>query len=122
VLDKEISAIQDKVLFMGSLADSAVARSITALEVWNIDLARQVLEDEVHVNQHRYEVERMAMRSIATQQPNGIDLRILVSFMNIAADLERIGDHASDIAKIIIRREGEVPLKPLLNIPEMSAI
>ena len=122
VLDREISGIRDKVLLTGSLVDTALARSITALDTWNADLARQVIENDTAINHHRYEVENMTLRAIATQQPNGADLRLMIAFMNITTDLERIGDHAAGISKIITQRAGEIPLKPLLNIPEMAAI
>jgi len=122
VLDREIAAIRDKVLLTGSLVDSALVRAIAALGSWNVDVARHVIEDDEVINRHRFEVEELSIRTIATQQPNAGDLRVLVALMNIATDLERIGDHAVGISKILVRWTDELPLKPLLNIPEMAAI
>ena len=122
VLDREITALRDKVLLTGSLVDTALTRVISALELWNIEAAKQVIEDDENINRHRFEIEELAIQTIATQQPTAKDLRIIIALMNIAVDMERIGDHAVGIAKIIVRRADDTPLKPLLNIPEMAAI
>ncbi|MBI3242067.1 MAG: phosphate signaling complex protein PhoU [Chloroflexi bacterium] len=118
--DRELSEIRDNLLRMGSLVDTAVARSITALNNRDVNLARQIVLDDTVINDLRFKVEEDCLTLIATQQPAASDLRTVVAAMNIVNDMERMGDHATGIAKTVLRMGDQPLLKPLVDIPRMS--
>jgi phosphate transport system protein len=98
----------------------AVIRSIEALKSRDVDSAHQVIADDQHVNHKRFEIEEKCIELIATQQPMAIDLRTVVAVLNIIIEMERIGDYAVGIARIVIMIGDEPPLKPLVDVPRMA--
>jgi phosphate transport system protein len=117
---KNLKEIQDEVLVMGSMVGKAITSSVKALKERDLDLAQQVISDDVKVNQKRFEIEERCIQLVATQQPMATDLRVIISVLNIISEMERIGDHAEGIAKIVVMIGDEPPLKPLIDIPRMT--
>lgn len=117
---KKLREIQDEVLVMGSMVGKAVASSVKALKERDLNLARQIINDDLKVNQKRFEIEEKCIQLIATQQPMAGDLRIIIAILNITTEIERIGDYAMGIARIVIMIGDEPPLKPLIDIPRMT--
>lgn len=120
--EKAIRGVCDDLLRLSSMAEQAVAASITALQERNADLARQVSVNDSALNDLRYSIEEECYRLIATQQPNATDLRVLVGSVSVATNLERIGDHAAGIARLTLRMVDQPLLKPLVDIPQMAEI
>jgi phosphate transport system protein len=120
IYHKELREIQDDMLSMGSMVEKAISRSIEALKNRDLELAKQIIEDDKKINHKRFEIEEKCVQLIATQQPMASDLRTVVAVLNIITELERIGDHAEGIAKIAIMIGDEPPLKPLIDIPRMA--
>jgi len=117
---KRLREIQNDVLAMGSMVEKAIDRSVTALKQRDLELAEQIIEDDKMINHKRFEIEEACIELIATQQPMASDLRTIISVLSIITELERIGDHAEGIAKIVLLIGDEPPLKPLIDIPRMS--
>ncbi len=117
---KKLREIQDDVLAMGSMVSKAILRSIDALKNRDMELARQVINDDRKVNHKRFVIEDKCVELIATQQPMASDLRTILAVLNIVSEVERIGDYAEGIAKIAIMIGDEPPLKPLIDIPRMA--
>jgi phosphate transport system protein len=117
---KRLREIQDDILAMGSMAGKAIIRSVEALKNRDLESARHVIEDDQKVNNKRFEIEEKCIELIATQQPMASDLRIIIAILNITTEIERIGDYAVGIARIVIMIGDEPPLKPLVDIPRMS--
>ena len=117
---KKLREIQDDVLVMGSMVEKAIISSVKALKERNLDLAHQIITDDLKVNEKRFEIEDKCIQLIATQQPMASDLRTIISVLNIISEVERIGDHAEGIAKIVVMIGDEPPLKPLIDIPRMT--
>jgi len=117
---KRLRDIQDELLAMGSMVEKAISLSVDALKKRNLKLAKQVIADDQKINEKRFEIEETCIQLIATQQPMAGDLRYLISVLNIITELERIGDHAEGIAKIVAMIGDEPPLKPLIDIPRMA--
>jgi phosphate transport system protein len=117
---KRLREIQDDILAMGSMVSKAILRSIDALKTRDIEMARLLIADDQKVNQKRFEIEEKCIELIATQQPMASDLRTIVAVLNIITELERIGDYAVGIARIVILIGNEPPLKPLIDIPRMA--
>ena len=101
--DAELSGVSTRVLEMGGLVESQVSRSITALVSIEADLAGQVLRDEERVNRMEVEIDRDLSGIIARRQPTARDLRLLIAISKIIANLERVGDEASRIARVVQR-------------------
>lgn len=117
---KRLREIQDDVLVMGSMVEKATSRSIEALKERDLDKAREIIAADQKINQKRFGIEEKCVQLIATQQPMASDLRAIICVLNIITDIERIGDHAEGIAKIVIMIGDEPPLKPLIDIPRMA--
>ncbi|MDD4924633.1 MAG: phosphate signaling complex protein PhoU [Dehalococcoidales bacterium] len=118
--NKRLREIQDDILIMGSMVEKAMTTSIKALKDRDIDLAQHLIEDDEYINHKRFEIEEKCIRLIATQQPLAVDLRTIISVLNILTELERIGDYAAGIAKIVLMIGCEEHLKPLVDIPRMA--
>ena len=120
LFDQHLRELQDHVLAMGSMVETALYRSMDALKNRDLELAQQVIADDSLIDQKRYEIEEECIDLIVTQQPMASDLRIIIAVLNIIVDLERIGDHAEGIGKIAIMIGDEPPLKPLIDLPRMA--
>jgi phosphate transport system protein len=120
VFHKKLREIQDDILAMGSMASKAILRSIDALKNRDLTLAHQIIADDQKINFKRFEIEEKCIQLIATQQPMASDLRIIIAILNITTEIERIGDYAVGIARIVIMIGDEPPLKPLIDIPRMA--
>lgn len=118
--DRSLKDLQDDMMLLGYMVDTAIDRAVSTLQKRDIDGAKAVIEDDKKINAKRYEIEQNALLLLATQQPMAGDLRTIAAVMNIITDLERMGDHAEGIAKITILLGDEPPLKPLLDIPRMA--
>lgn len=121
-LDKDLKQIHDNISLLGAMLEKAIRRSIQALQERDVELARQVIAEDVDINELRYATEEQCLTVIATQQPVAGDLRSIIAAMHIAVEIERMGDHAEGIAHLVIRMADEPLLKPLIDIPKMADI
>jgi phosphate transport system protein len=117
---KKLREIQDDILVMGSMVSKATLTAIESLQKRDLDLARQIIADDLKINRKRFDIEEKCIQLIATQQPLASDLRTIVSALYIITELERIGDYAEGNAKITVMIGNEPPLKPLIDIPRMA--
>ena len=122
VFDRHLAEIQEEMLVMADMVETAIQRSLEALKGRDVELARQVISDDVKINQKRYDDEERCLELIATQQPLASDLRTIVAVLHMIVDLERMGDHAEGIAKIAVLLADEPPLKPYVDLPRMADI
>ena len=118
--DQNYAAIEDDILKMGSLVQDAIRNSIESLKQRDTHLAKEVIDRDLRINDLRFKIEEACLTLIATQQPTAGDLRAVVAAMNIVVDMERMADHASGIAKTVIRMGDEPLLKPLIDLPKMA--
>jgi phosphate transport system protein len=118
--ERHLAGIQEEMLVMADMVESAIKRSIQALKTRDLELARQIIADDVKINQRRYDAEERCLELIATQQPLAGDLRTIVAVLHMIVDLERMGDHAEGIAKIVVMLADEPPLKPYIDLPRMA--
>jgi phosphate transport system protein len=119
---QHLKEVEEGVLTMGTMVAKAVDRAIDALKKRDLTLAHQIIADDAEINKQRFGIEDKCIGLIATQQPMASDLRIIVAVLNIIIELERIGDYAEGIAKIVMMIGDEPPLKPLIDIPRMGEI
>jgi phosphate transport system protein len=122
IFERQLTEVQEDMLVMAGMVETAIERGIEALKTRNVNLAHQIIEDDLKINRKRYETEDKCLELIATQQPLASDLRTIASVLHITVDLERMGDHAEGIAKIALMLADEPPLKPYIDIPRMAQV
>ena len=120
--DEELEELKSKLLEMSGLVESAISTSVTALTSLDRQLCERVFEYEDRINIMEIEIDDMATRLLALQQPMASDLRFLTSAIKINNDLERMGDLAVKIAKRALDLMDLPPVKPLVDIPEMARL
>jgi len=119
--DRELQHLQDEVLVLGSLVENAIMESVELLKRRDMEGARRLIrEDRRVINEKRFGIESEALKLIATQQPMAGDLRVIAAVIEIAHELERMGDYAKGIAKINVMMGEEPLLKPLIDVPLMA--
>jgi phosphate transport system protein len=116
----ELCELREVVLRMGALVEGMLARAIRALVTQDLALAEEVRRTDDVADALDLQIEEVCTRLLATQQPLARDLRAITGALRIAADLERIGDYATDIAKVVRRLHAEPYFKPLEDIPQMA--
>jgi phosphate transport system protein len=118
----QIQGLRDDVVEVSSMVDKAIARSIEALRLQNVQLAREVIAADIDINRLRWRTEERALLVIATQAPMAGDLRTIAAVIHIVTDLERMADHAAGNAKIVLETANEPLLKPLVDLPRMCKL
>ena len=121
-LDRQIQKLLDEVLALGSMVEQAILDAVESLEHRDLEAARRIYAGDKQINEKRFEIENAALILIATQQPMARDLRILASVLDIASELERMGDYAKGIALINIRMGDDPLIKPLIDVPRMAEL
>jgi phosphate transport system protein len=120
LLDIQEQEIKDAVLRMGALVEEAIRKASKALVEHDAGLALDIVKADARINDAQREVSRQISVAIATQQPVARDLRYLLTLDHVTYELERIGDHASSLAKQVIKLAPEPPLKEYVSLPEMA--
>ena len=117
--DRALGRLRDDLLLLGSMTEKAIMRSIDALKKRDLDAAREIIADDLKINDKRFDIEEQCIQLIVTQQPMASDLRAIIAVLHISVDLERMSDHAEGIARINILMGDEPLLKPLIDLPRM---
>lgn len=99
--ERKLEELRSDILKMGILVEAELKLALRALDTLDADLANQVILADVEVNEMRFSIEEKCFALIVTQQPAAGDLRAIIAVMNIIVDLERMGDQAKGIAKVI---------------------
>jgi len=120
--DRQLTEVQEDMLVLASMVETAITQSIEALRQRDVALARRIIENDKLINAKRFETEEKCIELISLQTPLATDLRTIISVLHITVDLERMGDHAEGIAKIALMLADEPPLKPYIDIPRMAEI
>jgi phosphate transport system protein len=99
--DSELSGVSTRVMEMGGLVESQIRTAVYALAEFSVEAAAQVMEAERRVNTMELEIDRELSSIIARRQPTARDLRLLIAISKITANLERAGDEADKIARMV---------------------
>lgn len=120
--DRELRHLQDEMLALASMVDEAIGNSIDALRRLDMVAAQRIISADRDVNAKRFAIEEMVVSAIATQQPMARDLRTILAVLHITIELERIGDYAAGIARIVLMHGEQELLKPLVDVPRMAEL
>ncbi len=118
--EEDIRHLKDELVVLGSMVEEAILGSVEALKKRDVEASRRIYDTDAQINTRRFAIEERVMILIATQQPMARDLRLLASILEVAGELERMGDYAKGIATINIRLGDQPLLKPLIDIPRMA--
>jgi phosphate transport system protein len=117
---RALSRLQDDVLDLGATVERAIERAVVALSDFDRIAARQIVDDDQQINRERVRIEEQAIELIATQQPMARDLRTIVATLAIVTELERIGDYAEGIAKVVLLHDRRPLPGPLADLRVMA--
>ena len=116
-LDLQEQEIKDAVLRMGALVEDAIRRAATALQAHDAEGALDIVKADARINDAQREVSRLISVAIATQNPVARDLRYLLTLDHVSYELERMGDHASSVAKQARKLAPYPPLGNYVDLP-----
>jgi phosphate transport system protein len=124
--DNELNSISSKLLELGGLVESQIRQAMYALAEFSEEVADQVEQDEERVNMLELEIDRELSTIIARRQPTAIDLRLLLAISKTTTNLERVGDEAAKIARMIKRivasgKARMLPVGDLSRAADLSA-
>src|SRR3989440_3003002 len=122
IFDRELDAFRDRVLLLGGETETALQRSMYALMERDTPTAEQVLRDDDQIDQLEVEIDRLCIDTIALRQPAARDLRFVISVAKITPLLERIADHACNIARVALDLNDEPQLNDLAELTLMADI
>jgi len=120
--EKQLQGLQDELLVLGSMVSKALVDSLDILKRQDLDAARQLIAADRVINKKRFKIEDECLTLIATQQPMARDMRLLAAVLEIASELERIGDYAKGIGRITLYIGKQPLVKPLVHLPQMCAV
>lgn len=119
---QQLKELHAEIVRMGQLVSEAIENATVSLVRKDSALARQVIAADDEVDRLLIEVQVRTLQLMALQQPMARDLRTLATGLKLVTDLERIADHATDIAEITLALEGQPLFKPLVDIPHMASL
>ncbi|GKX66592.1 phosphate signaling complex protein PhoU [Inconstantimicrobium mannanitabidum] len=120
VFDKKLGYVHEDLVKMGSMVEKQLHSCIDALKNHDVELANKVIDNDDIVDDLQRQIEEKSIRLIAQNQPLATDLRDIFTAIKIVTDLERMADHAVDIAKIVTKMGKEHYIKELIDIPKMA--
>ncbi len=122
IIDEYLDLLRDKLLLLGGATETALHRAMQSLTTRDSELAKEVLKNDQIINQMELDIDRFSIEILALQQPAAHDLRLVISVAKITPILERIADHAGNIAETAIVLNDEPQVKPLFDLPLMAKI
>jgi phosphate transport system protein len=120
--EHELQLLKDNLNEMGHLIETAIEKTLQAFETEDEALAKEIIQGDRNVNDIEKTIESRCLSLILKQQPVARDLRIVTTALKAVTDMERIGDHAADIAELIIREKREPIYNLVKHIPEMGNV
>jgi phosphate transport system protein len=120
--EHELQLLRDNLNEMGQLIEVAIERTLQAFETQNEEIAKEIITGDRNINDIEKTIESRCLSLILKQQPVARDLRIVTAALKVVTDMERIGDHAADIAELIIREKREPIYNLVKHIPEMGKV
>ncbi len=104
--DDQLTKLNNELIVMGALCESAIASSVKSLLEGNVKLAVYSMNRDNEIDQKERDIESLCLKLLLQQQPVASDLRLISSALKMITDIERIGDQASDIAEIVTSLSG----------------
>ena len=117
--DRQLVQLNNELIEMGGMIEKAISDTVKALVNQDIELASNVIEYDEEIDHQEREIEQLCLK-LLLQQPVAKDLRLISAALKMITDMERIGDHATDISEITIELSKESYIKKLDHIQQMA--
>lgn len=121
-IDPGLNLLRDKILLMGGATETAIARAIEAIVERDSGMAEGVIRDDERIDRLEFEIDEACIETLVLQQPTASDLRFVVGVAKTAPNIERIADHAVNIAKHALVLNNEPQLKAWVDLPRMGGV
>ena len=118
--EEQLESLNNSLIEMGVMVENTISKAVKALIEQDVELAKGVIASDDEIDNKEKEIESQCLRLIMQQQPVARDLRNVSSILKITTDLERVGDHASDISEIVLLLADKKYIKKLEHIPQMA--
>ena len=117
----ELEAVRNNVLAMGGLVEQQLADALVAIHDQDLELARRIVETDLRVNDMEISIDEECTRIIAKRQPTASDLRLILMISKTVTDLERMGDVADKLARMVLNNTGRTQ-PPLVSLDSMGRL
>ena len=118
--DEQLSELNNDLIEMGAMIERAIGRAVEALVTQDVEMAATVIAGDQEIDDKEKEIEALCLKLLLSQQPVARDLREISTALKMITDMERIGDHATDISEICVYLAGQKYIKKLEHIPQMA--
>ena len=118
--DRQLVQLNNELIEMGGMIEKAISDTVKALVNQDIELASNVIEYDEEIDHQEREIEQLCLKLLLQQLPVAKDLRLISAALKMITDMERIGDHATDISEITIELSKESYIKKLDHIQQMA--
>lgn len=119
-LNRQMNHIQDEILVLGSMVEQAMLSAVDALKKHDRKAAKTIFEQDQIINEKRFAIENAIIILMATQQPMARDLRNLAAMLEVNSELERIGDYAKGVSKVVLLLGDKEVFMPTAEINQMA--
>lgn len=118
----QLQTMNRELLVMGEMVQHSIREAVGALVTRDLNAAAAVIANDKKINEAYFKIERLCLELLALQQPMAGDLRRIASTLKVITDLERMADHAVDIARVVERIGEQRLVKRLVDIPQMATL
>lgn len=118
--DLELEHLDNELIAMGSLIETAIGYAVDALLRRDLELAKKAIAFDEEIDLQEREIERQCLKLLLQQQPVAADLRLISTALKMITDMERIGDHAADISELTMLLSSTDYPQAMMHIPEMA--
>ena len=120
--DRELGQLEAEVILLGGMVENAIFEALAALKDRDLARSQTLIDSDDDIDEKEWFIERGCIRLLRREAPLARDLRRIITILELANELERMGDYAEGIAKLSLMMGDEPPLKELIDIPIMGEI
>ena len=118
--DAQLENLNNELVNMGAMIETAIGNAVKALMHKDVELAKKAISYDTEIDHKEREIEGDCLKLLLQQQPVAGDLRLISSALKMITDMERVGDHASDISEIVVMLKDKPYQAKLKQIPKMA--
>ncbi len=120
--DRELGQLEAEVILLGGMVENAIFEALAALKDRDLARSQALIDNDDEIDEKEWSIERGCIRLLRREAPLARDLRRIITILELANELERMGDYAEGIGKLSLMMGDEPPLKELIDIPVMGEI
>ena len=118
--DEQLALLNKEIISMGSMIEQSIEMAVDALIHQDVKKAQKAMDSDKEIDHQEKEIENLCLRLLLQQQPVARDLRVISAALKMITDMERIGDHATDLSELTIVMAGKPYIKKLEHIEQMA--